>query len=240
MKFDTFFKWIWNLNGLVLFFGIIIFTVIITYEFSSVFFKNDVIEQPTLNLTEDNQNKEKWSLGYPEYIRGTDFYYISLESEQLIIETKNRNIEYFSDSSYTPTRSKNVIFINSITNESNWLFDSIEQLIIEITPLMRGEFGLHSVEGLARGISYEVINNDTNLDGKLSSTDKRTFAISNIDGTNYTEVITGYNRIVKYDLNSEGNLFVVFINNNEVNSMLIDMTTFKVLDKKLLPKVGDA
>ncbi len=236
MKSDRFFKWIWNFNGLVLFIGIIIFTIFIAYQFTSTFFKDEKVEQPTLNLAEDNQNNEKWSLGYPQYVGNTDFYYIPLESEKLTVEKKSRDIQYFNGSGYTPTRSKNVILINSKTNESNWLFKSIDQLILEIKPLIKGEF---NVKGIAQGISYVVINNDTNQDGKLSKTDKRTFALSNIDGSGYTEIISGYSRIVKSDLNTEGNLFVVFINNNEVHSMVVDMNTFKVLNKKLLPKVGD-
>lgn len=237
MKSDKFFKWIWNFNGVVIFVGVIIFTVFLTYQFTSKFFEDERVGQPTLNLAEDNQNNEKWSLGYPKYVGETDYYYIPLESEKLTVEKKISNVEYFNGSGYTATRSKNVILINSITNDSNWLFDSIDQLILSIKPLIKGEFNMM---GTVRGISYEVINSDTNHDGKLSNTDKRTLAVSKIDGSDYTEIITGYNRIVKSDLNTEGNLFVVFINNNEVHSMVVDMSTFKIIHKKLLPKVGDA
>lgn len=90
-----------------------------------------------------------------------------------------------------------------------------------------------------RGISYQVIKNDTNNDKILDNKDKRTFALSQIDGSNYTEVISGYNRIVESSVNAEGNLFVVFINNNEVYSMVIDLETFKVISKSMLPKVGE-
>ena len=117
------------------------------------------------------------------------------------------------------------------------LFDSIEQLIIDIKPLVNNKFNKNSI---TRGISYEVINSDTNKDSKLDYTDKRTFALSKVDGSGYTEIISGYNRIVESSLNSEGNLFVVFINNNEVYSMVIDLLTFKVVNKSSLPKVGDS
>ena len=81
--------------------------------------------------------------------------------------------------------------------------------------------------------------NDTNNDKLLDGKDKRTFALSKIDGSNYSEVISGYNRIVESNLNAEGNLFVVFINNDEVYSMLIDLDTFEVISKNMLPKVGE-
>ncbi|WP_416306439.1 hypothetical protein [Neptunicella sp. SCSIO 80796] len=239
MKTDRFFKWIWNFNGLVLFIGIVIGTLFISYQIVSVFFKDEVVEQPTLNLAQDDKKEEKWSLGYPRKVGNTDFHFIPLESEKLSVEKKERGRMYenFSGGSYTPTRSKNVLLINGNTNQAVWLFDSIEQLIIDINPLVNNEFNKNSI---TRGISYEVINSDTNKDSKLDYTDKRTFALSKVDGSGYTEIISGYNRIVESSLNSEGNLFVVFINNNEVYSMVIDLLTFKVLNKSSLPKVGDS
>ncbi len=102
-------------------------------------------------------------------------------------------------------------------------------------PLVDDEFNERSA---TRIISYEVINSDTNLDNKLDNTDNRTFALSKVDGSNYTEIITDYNRIIESGLNSDGELFVIFINNNVVYSMLVDLITFEILSKKPLPKVG--
>ena len=235
MKSDKFFKWIWNVNGLILFVGIVIAVLFISYQLISVLFKNDFVEQPTLNLAQDNKKEEKWSLGYPRKVGKTDFHYIPLESEKLTAEKRSSSIRNFSSGSYNPTRSKNVLLINGITNKSYWLFKTIDQLIIEIKPFVANEFNENI---MTRAISYEVINNDTNQDGKLDNSDKRTYAISKIDGSNYTEIISGYNRIVESELNTDGNLFVVFINNNEVYSMVINLMTFKVLSELSLPKVG--
>jgi hypothetical protein len=245
MKSDKFFKWIWNFNGLVLFLGIVISTLFISYQVVTTFVKNNQIEQTTLNLAKDNNNEEKWGLGYPHKIEGTDFYYIPLQSEKLTVETREDVVENFnggitenfSGRSYNPTESKNVLLINSTSNTRRWLFQSTDQLIIQIVPLRSGPY---DSETMVLGMSYQVINSDTNQDNKLDHSDKLTFALSKIDGTNYTEIITGYNRIVEYDLNIEGNLFVVFIINDEVYSMVIDMTTFKVINKSSLPRVGDS
>lgn len=239
MKLDKVFKWIWNFNGLILFIGIIIGTLFISYQLISVIFKDNVVEQPALNLAQDDKKEEKWSLGYPRKVGETDFHFIPLESEKLSVEKKNQSriYENFSGGSYTPTRSKNVLLINGNTNQASWLFKSTEQLIIDIKPLIGREFDNKSI---TRGISYEVINSDTNQDSKLDYTDKRTFALSKIDGAKYTEIISGYNRIIESSLNSEGNLFVIFTNNNEVYSMVIDLLSFKILNKSSLPKVGDS
>lgn len=238
MKSDKFFKWVWHLNGLVLFSGLIIAMLFVLFQLASVIFKDqNLIKQTTLNLAQDDNKEENWRLGYPHKISDTDFYFIALESEKLFVE-KSEGLGMYSEfggSSYKPTRSKNVLFINSITNNSVWLFKSIDQLIIDIMPLVDDEFNERAA---TRAISYEVINSDTNLDNKLDNTDNRTFALSKVDGSNYTEIITDYNRIIESGLNSDGELFVIFINNNVVYSMLVDLITFEILSKKPLPKVA--
>ena len=210
----------------------------VLFQLVSVIFKDqNLIKQTTLNLAQDDNKEENWRLGYPHKISDTDFYFIALESEKLFVEKSEGLGMYseFSGSSYKPTRSKNVLFINSITNNSVWLFKSIDQLIIDIMPLVDDEFNERAA---TRAISYEVINSDTNLDNKLDNTDNRTFALSKVDGSNYTEIITDYNRIIESGLNSDGELFVIFINNNVVCSMLVDLITFEILSKKPLPKVA--
>ena len=239
MKSERFFKWIWNFNGLVLFLGISVGVIFIGYEITVSILKDDYVEPQTLNLADDEADEEKWSLGHPNRIGESDFYYIPLESEKLSVESRGTIVEGFggSGSYYTETRSKNALFLNGKTNTSNWLFKSVNQLITDIRIISESEYSNHSK---AFALTYEVINSDTNSDGKFDNFDKRTFAISKIDGSDYVEIIEGYSRIVKSNINSEGDLFVVFINNNEVFSMLVNLDTFKVVSKKALPKVGNS
>jgi len=235
MRTDKVFKWIWNINGLILLMGLILALVVISYQLSEYIFKDSPNEQPTLNLATDKDGEEKWNLGYPNRIGETGYYYVPLESEKLFVKKQSRT-QSFSMFDYKPTRSKNVIFINSNTNKSHWLFESVQQLITEIH-LLSTE---HDTTSITKAISYEVMNNDTNNDGVFDNLDKRTFALSRVDGTHYSEITSGYNRTIESRVNNDGNLFVVFIANDTVYSMLIDLNTFNVLDKRALPKVSDS
>lgn len=233
MKSYRFFKWVWNINGLILLSGLIFGVISIAFILVSNLFEYTDTEQPTLNLAQDENAEEKWSLGYPHEIEGSNFYYIPLESEKTSVNSKGR-VAKFSSGGYRATRSKNVIFIDSNTNKSKWLFNTVNQLIIDIKPIKKSTYKSSNVQT----ISYEVINNDTNNDGRFDSNDKPTFALSQVNGSHYKEIIEGYSSIVESRLNDEGNLFVVFIDNDKVYSMLIDLNEFKVIDKRPLPKVG--
>lgn len=237
MKSEKFFKWIWHFNGLILFIVIVVGGVSITYQFVTSLWDRDTKPQPTLNLAKDDKQEEKWRLGYPRKVGNTDFHFIPLESEKLSVQTQKRSDVYesFSGGGYTKTRSKNVLFISGTTNNAVWLFKSTNQLIIDINPLYLRDDNQHSN---VRGISYEVINSDSNNDNILDFKDKSTFALSHVDGSNYTELITGYDHIVEASLNSRGNLFVMYVENNDVYSMVIDLDTLSITDKGMLPKVS--
>lgn len=238
MNSDKFFKWVWNLNGIILLVGVLIATALISVQLVTTVFNDNDVEPPALNLADDKNEEEKWRLGYPRRVGETDFYYIELESEKLTVEASiqaEAEVRAMFSSKYKPTRSKNVMFINGKTNYANWLFDTTDQLITDISPLYLSEFDSQSK---AAGIAYHVIKNDTNNDGLLSNEGKSTFALSKIDGSGYSEVLTGYDRILEYAVNEQGDLFMLFIDNADVFSMLVDLTTFKVIDKRQLPKVG--
>lgn len=238
MNSDKFFKWVWNLNGIILLVGVLITTALISVQLVTAIFSDSYVEPPRLNLAEDKNEEEKWRLGYPRRVGETDFYYIELESEKLTVEASGQdesNVHAMFSSKYQATRSKNVMFINGKTNYANWLFSSTEQLITDIFPLYLSEYDSQSK---AAGVAYHVIKNDTNNDGILSNEDKSTFALSKIDGSGYSQILSGYDRILEHNVNEQGNLFMLFIDNTDVFSMLIDLTTFKVIDKRQLPKVG--
>ena len=235
MNIDKIFKKIWQINGLFILLGLILIFAIIIFEFTNNLFRDEFRQEQTLDLANDDKNTEKWSLGYPEEIPGSKFYLIPLESENKHVEEKSRGMQlYGSGSSYSSNRSKNILFINSVTNKSNWLFESVQQLILSksILTTQKSEDIL-----IAKAIYYEVINSDTNNDNIYDYTDKRTFALTHPDGSGYSEIISGYNRIVQSVINDEGNLFVIYINNEKVHSMLVDLNNFKIINKAQLPRV---
>ncbi len=83
MNTDKIFKRIWNINGLILLIGLLIIITTQVYQFTIDLFRDEVRHEQTLDLADDNENAEKWSLGYPEKIPGSKYYLIPLESENM-------------------------------------------------------------------------------------------------------------------------------------------------------------
>jgi len=236
MKSEKFFKWVWNINGLMLLGAALLLFVFLSYQFAQESFREEHKTSQTLNLAEDSKGDKKWSLGYPEQITGSPYYYLQLESQNTEVKEVSKVYGLY-DSGYRNTRAKNILFIDSISNESTWLFKSVRQLIINMELL---HLKISSGQVTTKAIYYEVINNDSNNDGVFDIKDKRTFSLTRNDGSKYSEIISGYNRIVTARINESGSLFVIYINNDEVHSMLVELDDFTVLKKSQLPKVNDS
>ncbi|WP_046007160.1 hypothetical protein [Pseudoalteromonas rubra] len=247
MKIHAFFNWIWRINGLILFLIVLFLGAMLVYDIGRDLFSEQGEQNVPLNLAEDKDREENWDLGYPEQLGDYDYFLIPLESEKLTVDATAADIstaEGFKRSgssqqmysSYRKSRMKNAILINASTNESHWLFDSVDQLIYRFGTLVQEGARLNEQE---QAIFYELINKDTNEDQQLDYNDDMTFALSRLDGTNYTEVIVGYSELITTAVNKDGNLLIVYAKEELVFTALIELSTFSVLDKRALPKVGE-
>ncbi len=236
MNTDKFFKRIWNINSVIILLGSLCILASLASSLARDLFRDKIMPEQTLDLAADTQNDEKWSLGYPEKIQGSKYYLIPLESEKKQVEADSEVMRF---ASYEPNsnRAKNILFIDNISNESTWLFESVKQLIINKVILT---FKNSDKNISTKAIYYEVINNDTNNDGVYDLKDKRSFSLSKVDGTGYREIISGYNSIVEASINDNENLFVIYIINEKVHSMVINLNNFEVIHKNQLQRVSDS
>ncbi|KAF7781113.1 hypothetical protein PRUB_b0231 [Pseudoalteromonas rubra] len=245
MKTQTFFSWIWRINGLIILLMALSLGALFVYEVSKDLFRERNEQNVPLNLAEDKDQEENWDLGYPVQLGDYDYFLIPLESEKLTVDaTELSMVEGFNRqsgphkmySSYRESRMKNAILVNASTNESRWLFDSVDQLIYRFGTLEQEGSRLNEQN---EAIFYELINEDSNADQQLDYNDDFIFALSRLDGSGYTEIISGYSELITQAVNKQGNLLIVYRRQEQVFSALIDLRDFKLLDKRALPKVGD-
>ncbi|TMP26015.1 hypothetical protein CWB99_19860 [Pseudoalteromonas rubra] len=245
MKTNAFFTWVWRINGVIILLSALFLGAILAYEVGKGVFREHDEQNVSLNLAEDKDQEENWDLGFPVQLGDYDYFLIPLESEKLIVDaTDTPSVEGFKRSNssfkvysrYRESRMKNAILINASNNESRWLFDSVDQLIYRYGTLER-QNGRLSEQNQA--IFYELINEDSNADKQLDYEDELIFALSRLDGSGYTEIIQGYTEIIQgyteiitQAVNNEGNLLLVFSRQEQVFSALIDLSTFKLLDKR--------
>lgn len=111
--------------------------------------------------------------------------------------------DYFSKSTNS---TRNYLFLDKNTTQSEWLFSNTDYLIKND---FRLKFGGHTSKGPVLAILYYLVKLDTNKDSRLSAKDTSTIALTNPDGSAYKEILFGVESVVDYSLlNDEEMLFM--------------------------------
>lgn len=86
---------------------------------------------------------------------------------------------------------------------------------------------------------YSIAKEDTNKDGRLSDSDKKTLSVSDVGGQGYTELIADVDGILG-DAYKDGNVLVLIYRANDKNFLAhVDLLARKVTQTTELPSFGE-
>ncbi len=235
MEDSKFFKWVWRINALSILGAVIISLSIATYSFIENITRTIPKKPLVKNLADDPQGKEKWVLSNSEIIRGSDYIFIRLISENNNIKARRARDTYnmFSGGiSHSP--AKNILFLNAAKNESSWMFGNNNQLI---TSIQQFPYSYDREENInTEVLFYGVIQNDTNGDGVKNIKDRVSFAISEYNGNNFKIIVKEIDRVISKSHVSNNRAFVIYQKDGVASSILIDLKKLQVISENELPK----
>ena len=244
MEQNRFFKWLWRINAMGLFF-------LIGAGLYS-FIKNELlrpstyeIKEPITSVAKDPKGVEKWVLGYEKTVYGSDYSMVPLVSKYSKVKALNQvtysqvnNIEIYNEN-----LAKNILFVNRKDNSSSWLFSTNNQLIVDYYPFIDDVERVSSPQSTekikAKVVYYKIIDKDTNGDKIVTLEDKQNFALSDVSGKKYRVIVREVDRIVSMHSVDNKELHLVYQQNGVGYALKVDMETFKVMSDVLLPKVGE-
>lgn len=234
MAVDNIFRWIWRINGLILLIGAIAIGVVMLMGMFSGLGRN--APGPVVsNIATDPEGSEKWVLGRSRSVSGSMIIYIPLESENKNLDIKHRESEmnFYSGGGYRRTFAKNVLFIDTKTDEMNWLFEDVDQLIVSIDQLPKN----YDESKTTKYITYAVITKDTNGDGKINENDNAALAYSNLDGSGYQVILDDHERLISEILHEDDVLSVVYQKSGAGFVSRYSLNPFKLITNAELPKI---
>ena len=239
MEGNKFFVWIWRTNGIILLLAAIGITgLALVGLYESVTLSSQ--EEEIVNLANDPKGIEKWTLGRQTSVAGANTLMLSLISENEEVETSQSKFiasdRYYFGGNYGP--AKNVLFINTESNNSFWLFNSTSQLVLNVEPLPYSY--QTSDTDHVKVIFYQVVTSDTNGDNLLNKKDKSSLGITSPDGSGYRVILEVFDKIISKTLSDDNNILVVYRDNGDVYSMLYDISDNKVLNTHRIPKVDNS
>lgn len=247
MDENKFFKWIWRFNALAIFVALLIMGALILEHLYQQFSIEEITPTPVINLAEDPEEKEMWQLGEAIEINGSGYVLMPLVSQNNEAEVREERSGFnnFSGGTYgisggyyypqNPT--KNILFLNTQTNESYWMFENANMLIYDIELYPRFYTGQR--KDYTTSILYKVRNKDSNKDGVVNKEDRRGLAISDPLGKKYSIVLDEYDSLMHKQITEDDRLFLVYQLGDTGFSLQYDMQNMKLISKKELLKVGE-
>lgn len=229
MEESNFFRFVWRFNGLVFMIAGVLAIGVLAFAGYKII--KDVTRERNirniLNVQEKNNVKEKWQLGYMSSIQGSPYVMIPLNSDQSYAQS------YYSKSS---SSARNYLFINSLSNEKHWLFETNQYLIADTDFLSEKEYG--SKEREVRAILYKIVKSDTNHDERLTNDDLQTVGLSLPSGKRYREILNGIDLFIGHRLIDKDTLLIVFQRKGIGFSANVNLSDFTISNETELPKVS--
>lgn len=163
------------------------FIVLIVFGFGGYQIGRFFLTEPTINdlanKKPEKDNKVKTSLGKFQELEGTPYLMAPVNSLPI-----SRQNPYYKKASTT----RNYLFVNGndksavkLVSRNDFLFLNAQEVILE-----------RRDDKIVRGIWYEVVKADSNNDKRLDSNDKKTIAVSDVSGSEYTEIISEVDRLL--------------------------------------------
>ena len=178
--------------------------------------------------SESNDDEKTWELGLSQSIKGTQLLMLPLVSES------NANI---GQKIGQASPAKNVLFMDTKTNESYWIFDDVERLILDIKQFPSPVDYTAEVNS-TQAIFYDTIMQDTNGDGNISSDDSTSLMVSSPNGKSYQVILDEYDKIISRTITDDKKVFMVYQNSGTDYSMLFQLNPYAIISQKELPQVG--
>lgn len=155
-------------------------------------------------------------------------WYLDIEQElhtenKQILALKSKDEKSFYSRYGSAHYAKNLLFVGSDATQTYWLFKSHQQQftydVLKLTDENKNE--------MPYLIYYEVIKADTNQDGELSYYDSVMLAVSNLDGTDYTELMPKNGEILKiYRHPQEQCLYIIQKDDVQLTKTCFDLQNF--------------
>lgn len=227
MNLSPLFNLIWKINALLILVagvmacGLMAFVGYTIYKDHARHYGDEVV-----NIAPDVD--AEWRLGSFDRVAGTDYLKAAAYSEQ------SYGVAYGS-ASKEASAIRNYLFVNATDKSSRWLMPSNSQLFV--SDMRLGETMNAPESELSRWVQYEIVKADTDGDGRLTNTDRRAVAFSDVIGQGYTEIISDADSVIGTELR-DANTQLVFYNSGGKSFVAeIDLPARRVSVTKELPQI---
>lgn len=178
-----------------------------------------------VNVEQDANINSEWTLGGFRKIGNNGFMISPVYAKQ------EYNVGLGSGKEAASTR--NYLFLNSVDKATRWLVPTNKYLFLDEDDVKEG----NDNNGKLLALEYRLVTADSNNDGRLTQTDKKTFGMSGLDGADFTELVNGIDEFLSDEQPGPDTLLLIYRSDAKNLVTEIKISEKKVMQTKELPKI---
>lgn len=224
MNFEKYDKLIWRINGTIIFFTCLV--ALVVGLFASYKLVTELTGRRTVhdlvNVNQETKKEEFLRLGYFKPLKGTEFYFVSLSSEQ-----KYEN-SYYSKESYA--NSRNFLIFNAKSKDSHWVWPSNSFMSLEETFIFNQLEDNNQQKTI--GVVFEYVASDSNKDKQLDRNDEKSIQYYDFVNRKSIAVTDKIDRNIGVQQNSASEVLFFYSRNNKSYFKSLILTTQSLTEEK--------
>jgi len=208
----------WRLNALVIF-ALGIAGVLVLSLAAIMFMKNMTRDRQANNVINLDTEQTNATLGNFSAVDGAALLRAPLHLHQ----------EYeHSYATKDASSIQNYLYFDPATHAFHWLLPGNRRLILDSTELPAGNFPRHENQP-ADAIVYQLVDADTNGDGKLTGGDLKTIAVADPGGRRFARVLSKVERLNGAHLNGKTTLVLLYTSDGALRAAEFDLSSDKIV-----------
>ena len=188
------------------------------------YFLNQRTARSLVSKEVQKNDKAKMSLGNFQELEGTSYLFAPVNSQA------NPRKNYYDQKAL---RTHNYLFLNvndksarRLVPGNDFLFLNAQKVVLQ-----------RRDDKIVRGMWYEVVKADSNGDRRLDDEDKKAIAVSDVTGSDYTEVIDEVDRLLGSHQKNSTTLLVFYEFDGREYVGEISMDRRVLVEKQVLPSI---
>jgi len=211
----------WRVNALVIF-AVGIAGLLVLSLAAIMFLKNmtrDRQVNDVLNVETGQVDKSSATLGN----------FTAVDGAALLRAPLHLNQEYeYSYSSKDASSIQNYLYFDPATHAFHWLLPGNPRLILDSTELPAGNFPRRD-DAPVDAIVYQLVDADTNGDGKFTAGDLKTIAVADPAGRRFARVLSKVERLNGAHLTGKTTLVLLYTSDGALRAAEFDLSSDKIV-----------
>jgi hypothetical protein len=155
-------------------------------------------------------------------------------------------------SSHSAMQTRNLLFVDSQSGSKRWLLPKTDQWVRDWSVLRPGqgisaersgrslfEPSSEQVQQEPVGVLYQITRDDSDGDGKWTAGDTFSLALSAVDGTGFTEILSGIDDVLGWKLLDDDRLVIYCVRSFIAYEAIASLSSAEILSQTKLPSVGE-